>query len=841
MFDFSSKLRDNSNDKIDNPLEIYEALDRASDKGPLRVSQQSVLTDWYENHKEKKDNIIKLHTGQGKTLIGLLILQSKLNVHKQPVIYFCPNKFLVEQTCEQAKQFGVKFCKVDSNNQLPQEFLYSKAILITTVQLLFNGKTKFGLKQYSTEINSLVLDDSHACIDTIQDAFTVKIKKEEKIYKEIFRLFESDLEEQGYATIEEIRQGDFDALLPVPYWAWKDKITEIVKLLTTNRDETYLLFVWDLIKDIIEDCQCIISGNSIEISPYNNPLHHFGTFTKAKHRIFMSATTSNDAFFIKGLGVDLDIIKNPIKYKDEKWSGEKMILIPYFIHHELTTPTIVSVFSKMNINRKFGIVALTPNNKKAQVWNRGGAIFPATNEIQDSIRKIKEGDYTHTLVLSNRYEGIDLPDDNCRILILDSKPISINLSDRLQESYRENSKIIDLKIAQKIEQGMGRAVRGEKDYCVIIITGISLITSLASNRLHSYFSSQTRKQIEIGKSIGQLVAEQATTNEEMLLLNEILQVSISRQDSWKKYYAQEMNSIKEDEVENDIFEILELEQKAEQLYSEGEPSSAAQKIQTLIDTHIQLNDKIERAYYLQEMARYTYSSQKNISNEYQTSAYKLNRLLLKPQYGIEFKKLVINNKRTENIIKWISQFKKFNDLELKAVSLNNDLSFGKKSDKFEKALYELGEALGFASERPDKELKKGPDNLWNLIENQYILFECKNEVKEERSEIIKEETGQMNTSCAWFKTNYGIDATKYIMIIPPKYISAAAGFNHPVEIMTKNKLNKLKSNFKSFINEFSSYELTAITEIQVTKYLQLHSLTIENILSDYTEKPVQKK
>jgi replicative superfamily II helicase len=180
MFDFSSKLKDNSKDKTDNPLEIYEGLDRAIDKGPLRVSQQSVLTDWYENHKDKKDNIIKLHTGQGKTLIGLLILQSKLNIYKQPVIYFCPNKFLVEQTCEQAKQFGVKFCKVDSNNQLPQEFLDSKAILITTVQLLFNGKTKFGLKQNSTEINSLVLDDSHACIDTIQDAFTVKIKKEDQ-------------------------------------------------------------------------------------------------------------------------------------------------------------------------------------------------------------------------------------------------------------------------------------------------------------------------------------------------------------------------------------------------------------------------------------------------------------------------------------------------------------------------------------------------------------------------------------------------------------------------------------------------------------------------------------
>lgn len=840
MFDFSKKLHDGKDKKIENPLELYETLDRASDKGPLRPSQVDILKNWFDTHRNKKDLIIKLHTGAGKTLIGLLILQSKLNVSSEPVIYLCPNKFLVDQTCDQAKQFGIKVCRVDANNQIPQEFLDGKMILVATAQLLFNGLTKFGLRHNSIHVNTLVLDDSHACIDTINDAFTVKIKKEEKLYLELFSLFESELEDQGEAVTEEIRKGEFDSFMIVPYWAWIDKIKDVVKLLVKYKDESFIVFAWDLIRDMIENCQCIVSGTSIEISPYNNPINIFGTFSRATHRIFMSATTSNDAFFIKGLGVDLDVVKNPLKYSQEKWSGEKMILTPYFIHEDFTNPTIVSLFSKQNAKRKSGIVALTPNNKKAEHWKQSGAEFPGTADIQGSIKRLRDGDYSKTLVLSNRYDGIDLPDDQCRILIIDSKPISIGLTDRLQEHYRETSRIIDLKIAQKIEQGMGRAVRGEKDYCVILITGMNLITLLSSNRLRKYFSSQTNKQIEIGKATVDLVVDQGRTNDSYELLSEVLAVSLKRDDNWKRFYVQEMNTVVESEMEEGIYVQLQFEKRAEELCTGGQYQEAVEEIQRLIDTCIPSNDKIERAYYLQEMARYSYHNQKTKSNEYQIQAYKLNRFLLKPRSGISFQKLQINRKRTENIISWIKQFSTYQDLQLKIIEILSDLSFGKKADLFERALNEFGLALGFACERPDKELKKGPDNLWNIQDNQYILFECKNEVHEDRAEIVKDETGQMNNACAWFKTNYHIAATKYVLIIPTKNIASSTGFNFPVEILRKKGLSKFKDNFKKFFMEFSTYDLTTITESQVEKYLGMHELTIDDILKLYTEKAIQK-
>src|SRR5439155_24936354 len=98
MVDFTKRLAKKQIERPLSPLEIYEKLDRASDKGPLRPAQSAVLTEWHGRRRDNRDVIVKLHTGQGKTLVGLLILQSKLNEKENAGVYLCPNNFLVNQT-----------------------------------------------------------------------------------------------------------------------------------------------------------------------------------------------------------------------------------------------------------------------------------------------------------------------------------------------------------------------------------------------------------------------------------------------------------------------------------------------------------------------------------------------------------------------------------------------------------------------------------------------------------------------------------------------------------------------------------------------------------------------
>jgi replicative superfamily II helicase len=71
-----------------NPIELYGTLDRKSVAGPLRPAQEIVLSEWYTKRRTNRDLIIKLHTGEGKTLVGLLLLQSLLNSKEGPCLIY---------------------------------------------------------------------------------------------------------------------------------------------------------------------------------------------------------------------------------------------------------------------------------------------------------------------------------------------------------------------------------------------------------------------------------------------------------------------------------------------------------------------------------------------------------------------------------------------------------------------------------------------------------------------------------------------------------------------------------------------------------------------------------
>jgi replicative superfamily II helicase len=333
MVNFKNRLTGKKAEKPIDPIKLYDTLDRAHDKGPLRPAQLAVLEEWFVNHQNTRDVIVKLHTGQGKTLIGLILLQSRLNARKGPALYLCADNFLIAQTCDQAKQFGIATCTADPD--LPDEFLNSGKILVASVQKLFNGLTKFGLNRQSITIETLPMDDAHACADTIREACRIRILSDEPAYCALRTLFAEDLEMQGVGTYADICNDKRDALLPIPYWAWMPREGEIANILSTHASRASIRFAWPLVKDMLGHCQCVISGAAIEIEPYIAPLSAFGSYSKAKHRVFMSATVTDDAFLVKGLQLSPETITKPLTYSKETWSGEKMVLLPSLINEEL--------------------------------------------------------------------------------------------------------------------------------------------------------------------------------------------------------------------------------------------------------------------------------------------------------------------------------------------------------------------------------------------------------------------------------------------------------------------------------------------------------------------------
>lgn len=841
MVNFKNKLKEKQLEKKTDPIELYKTLDRKSVAGPLRPAQESILSQWFDFHKDDRDLIVKLHTGEGKTLIGLLILQSRINMGEGPCLYVCPNRYLVEQVRLEAEKFGIQHEILLDEHELNHDFLSGNKILITHVQKVFNGKSIFGIGTASTKVGTIILDDSHTCIDVIKSSFTVKIsKKNENLYQKILNLFEDDLIDQGEGSFLDIKDGNYSTLMTVPYWAWIEKKSSLLKILAEHKDEQCIKYSWDLIKDSIEKYDCYITGNKIEISPYNIETKKFGVFEHAKHRILMSATTQDDSFFIKGLNFNINSVRNPLRNQEQPWSGEKMIILPSLIDDSLDRQLIITELMKIEQNN-FGIVSIVPNTKKTKIYeNQGGIIVNASN-IFNEIDKLKKGVFTQVVVFNNRYDGIDLPDESCRILVIDSKPYFENLCDQYEEMCRPDSDIVNKKIAQKIEQGLGRGVRGEKDYCVILIIGNDIVNFMRNKKTREYFSEQTRKQIDIGLEISKFAQEDTATQEPSNSLCELIVQCIRRDEGWKAYYLDEMNKMKEDTNSLKIYDILGEEKQIEDCFMQGEYAQAFGLMQSFIDKHQEMSN-YDKGWYLQQLARYSYYSDKTKFNEIQKSAFRLNNELLKPRNGINYVRVsYVDCNRLAKIREFLNKFEDYQELMLSINEILENLSFAVDHEKFEDSLQKVGELFGFISQRPDKEIKKGPDNLWCCTNNEYMIFECKNEVLDTREAIKKSEVGQMNNHCGWFESEYGTEVkVSRFMIIPIKKIEYSTNFTHEVKIIRKSGLRKLKNVVKDFVHELNPYDLGNITDEKLQEIIDRNELYPEKFKVDFSEDYIQE-
>ena len=266
-----------------------------------------------------------------------------------------------------------------------------------------------------------------------------------------------------------------------------------------------------------------------------------------------------------------------------------MVLIPSLLDETLNRDAIVNEFGRAVSGRSHGVVALTPSFNKADApfWEKCGAAIAKKETIYDQIEALKAGNYDRPLVIANRYDGIDLPDQACRILVFDSRPFFESLLDRYVEGCIGDTDVIAKKAARRIEQGLGRSVRGEKDYSVVILTGTDLVRLIRSKETRRHFSQQTQAQIELGLAIADLArADVAGGEEPMRALHSLIGQCLGRDAGWKEAYRERMDAIRPERPEKHALDVFEAELRVELKYQEGKPDDAVRIVQKLIDTNV---------------------------------------------------------------------------------------------------------------------------------------------------------------------------------------------------------------------------------------------------------------
>ena len=253
------KLKSSSNKASIEPRDIFMALPSKDKRyGYPRDVQTEVWKQWFEK-RDEKNTIIKMNTGSGKTVVGLTILQSCLNEGKGPAVYVVPDNFLVQQVCNEAKRLGINVA-YDNGNLKGEEdyfFINSKAILVVNIHKLVNGKSIFGLRSKNNiRIGSIIIDDVHACLDTIEQQHTIVVKSDHRLYTEIVERFSAHqqiMESQIFCDIKEKQDPRHSYL--VPFWIWQKECKNVYQMITddTNKEEAFVLFNIPLMRDRSEE------------------------------------------------------------------------------------------------------------------------------------------------------------------------------------------------------------------------------------------------------------------------------------------------------------------------------------------------------------------------------------------------------------------------------------------------------------------------------------------------------------------------------------------------------------------------------------------------------------
>ena len=761
------------------------------------------------------------------------MLQSCLNEEKGPAIYVVPDNYLVKQVVEEAKKLGISV----TEDKDDYSYSNSKAILVTSIQTIVNGYSYFGMRESGNyPIGSIIIDDVHACMDKIIGQFMIKIDAETDAYKELIAIFSSSLKDynpKSYIDIVEMK--DCRKNMLVPYWEWQRQQDNIYRILKKYNNNKEIYFGLPLIERGLETCDCIITASAIEISPKGIDLEKISSLEEAGRRIYMSATLADDSVFVSALGLDTEDMKNIITPENANDIGDRLVIFPKYINSDISEIEIKEKVEEIAV--KYNVVILVPSFSRAKFWDEGGLRTATKDNIDQIVEKLKSGKHVGKIIFVNRYDGIDLPGDACRMLVIDGLPPLNSIKDRYIQSVAPQSTILLREQVQRIEQGMGRGVRSNDDECCIVLMGDELTDVLSRNRGIDYFSVATRCQYDLSKQLWDFLVNETGSKPTIDQIFELANYSLEKDAEWVKTCKEYLAAVKYSN-EAKVDEKIVAQRKAFEKAMNMQWNEAANAIKAVKDTE---NDKRTKGYLCQIQAEYTNKINPALSQEILKAGKNLSAAILSPLAGIQYQRTTNTIPQAQGISKnLVVRRLGLNELLIYIDGILSNLCMGSEYEKFEEALNQIGTILGFACSRPDKETGGyGPDNLWAIDSSKYLVIECKTEATTQT--IKKDYCNQLSGSVNWFKENYVYpNECIPIMAHPSKVVDAVASPDDNMRVITEKELEFFRKNVRDFYSALC--QDGNIDEVsKINELLHIYKLRKDDIVNMYTVKYERKK
>jgi hypothetical protein len=748
-FDFSRVTITKPAGRPIDPISLFQRL-RVSDPAvnDLWLAQGDALRQW-DTARTLEDVAVVLNTGAGKTLVGLLVAQSIVNETNGHVIYACSSVQLVKQTADKALGYGLPHTTYTDRAFSNELYSQATAPCITTYHALFNGRSRFA----GQEIAAIIFDDAHTAANLLRDQFTLRITKDAlpeafgqlvQLYRPYHRAIGQEL---GYLDTQD-RQ-DAGTAWFVPPFAVHEQLAELQWVLreASPAKHTSTMFAWPYLRDHLDHCAVFVSGSEVTFTPPIVPVLSLPYFGKGIRRLYLSATMAAEDAFIRAFGRAPEKVIAPTTTAGE---CERLILVPSALRKRAKNQTDLAI--AQHIVKDHKSLVLVPTKRRSDAWKRIAKDYK--DNVPEQVEQFKQDKAPACLVLTARYDGVDLPGDTCRVLVIDSLPTGLGALERfLWERLRVLS-LLRSTIASRVVQSFGRISRGMSDHGVVVLVGDHLVDWVLTPRNQAALPDFLRRQVQIGLQVS-LQAESAQD------LVDAAGLCLTRDPNWMHLYQSSMESLASTaEAPNEDDGTVSIS-KAEAAFGHAlwsrDYAEAAKALQRDLDATFSLSRPTGAWHALWLGYVYDLLGDRNRAAGLYARAHRAERYIppvearetiegqasLSPQISAVVEFLTRDN--TPHL-----ETPKLLEVELGPLDGSGSVP------QVEAAIASLGAYLGLQSRRPDHEVRSGPDVLWHLPGGPALSIEAKTD-KGEKSVYSKDDLGQLRDHRQWVTEQIGAD------------------------------------------------------------------------------------